>query len=272
MTKIIYQGMPGAYMHQASVIIEKDLNVWVDEMVGYDSFEKCWSNYEDDDIMVLAIENSYAGSIYENLYKFLKHDVKIIWEYNMEIDHCLCSIEEDISKITKVYSHFKALPQCYDYLKNKNITEQVIHPDTAWSALMLSETQEKWAAAICSTLAAEMYWLNILDERIQDQKGNTTRFIAIVPKKSNIEYSVPASKVSILFSAKDIPSSLYKCLWAFATNWVNLTKIESLPDIKNPFSYLFWLDFEWKLSDIEVKKSLEELDFFTTQVNILGEY
>ena len=272
MTKIIYQWVAGAYMHQAALSIEKDLNVSVKNMQGYDSFEECWSNYDKDDIMVLAIENSYAGSIYENLYKFLKHDVKIIWEYNMEINHCLCSKENNINQIKKVYSHFKALPQCYEYLKEKNIIEQEVYPDTAWAALMLSQSEEKWAAAICSKLAWEMYGLNILDENIQDQKGNTTRFIVIVPKESKITYWKGAWKVSILFAAKDIPSSLYKCLGAFATNWVNLSKIESLPDIRTPFSYLFWLDFEGKLSDTSVQKSLTELEFFTTQLQILGEY
>lgn len=272
MTKIIYQGEPWAYMHQASLQVEKDLNISVDEIIWLESFEQCWNTYTEDDIMVLAIENSYAGSIYENLYKFLDHDVKIIGEYNLEINHCLCSLEKNIEDVTKVYSHFKALPQCYRYLKDKWISNQEVHPDTAGSAKMISETQESWAASICSELAWNMYGLNILDKNIQDQKWNTTRFVVIVPKKSKVEYAPSANKVSILFEAKDIPSSLYKCLWAFATNWINLAKIESLPDIRNPFSYLFWLDFEWYLQDKRVIKALEELEFFTTRIHILGEY
>jgi len=270
--KIYYQWEPGAYMHQASIEVEKKLNIEIDEIIGLNSFEECWTKLSDNNILVLAIENSYAWSIYENLYKFQKLDAKIIWEYNMEIDHCICSTESELSKITKVYSHFKALPQCYNYFKKHNIKEQIIHPDTAGSAKMLSETKEKSAASICSTLAAEMYWLNILDRKIQDQKWNTTRFVIIVPNNSKIIYSKKVNKTSILFAAKDIPASLYKCLWAFATNNVNLTKIESLPNIKNPFSYLFWLDFEWNLEKKSVKKSLEELKFFTSDLKIIGEY
>jgi len=271
--KIYYQGEPGSYHHQASIEIAKNLSVKIDEMIWLESFEKCWNKiWEKDTILVLAIENSYAGTIYENLYKFNNLDVKIIWEYDLEINHCICSVETDLSKIKKVYSHFKALPQCYNYFKKHNIEEQIIVNDTAWAAILLSETKEAHAWAICSKLAWEMYWLNILDENIQDQKGNTTRFVVIVPKDSKIEYFKKINKVSILFEAKNIPASLYKCLWAFATNAVNLTKIESLPNIKNPFSYLFWLDFEWRVKNENVKKALEELDFFTSKIKIIWEY
>ena len=271
--KIYYQWEPGSYHHQASLEIEKKLSVKIDEMIGLDSFEKCWDKlWEKDTILVLATENSYAGTIYENLYKFNNLDAKIIGEYNLEINHAICSAETDLSKIKKVYSHFKALPQCYNYFKKHNIDEQIVVSDTAWAAIQLAETKEAWAWAICSKLAWEMYWLNILDEAIQDQKWNTTRFVVIVPKNSKIEYSKKINKVSILFEARNIPASLYKCLWAFATNNVNLTKIESLPNIKNPFSYLFWLDFEGNLWEKKVQNSLEELKFFTSNINIIGEY
>ena len=272
MTKIYYQWELGSYHYQASLEIEKNLNIKIDEMIWLDSFEKCWDKLWDDSILVLAIENSYAGTIYENLYNFDKLDVKVIWEINLPIEHCICSTETELNKIKKVYSHFKALPQCYNYLKKHNIKEQIIVDDTAWAAIQLSKTKEKQSAAICSTLAWKMYWLNILDESIQDQKGNTTRFVIIVPKKSKIEYLKKQNKVSVLFEAKNIPASLYKCLGAFATNNVNLSKIESLPNIKNPFSYLFWLDFEWKLEDKNVILSLEELKFFTSNINIIWEY
>jgi len=271
--KIYYQWEPGSYHHQASLEIEKNLSVKIDEMIGLDSFEKCWEKFwEKDAILVLATENSYAWTIYENLYKFNRLDAKIIGEINLSIDHALCSTETDIKKIKKVYSHFKAIPQCYHYLKDHWIKEQIVVSDTAGAAIQLSKTKEAGAAAICSKLAGEMYWLNILDEAIQDQKGNTTRFVIIVPKDSKIEYKIKQNKVSILFEARNIPASLYKCLGAFATNNVNLTKIESLPNIKNPFSYLFWLDFEWKLEDENVKSSLEELKFFTSKINIIWEY
>lgn len=272
MTNIYYQGEPWSYHYQVSLAVQKNLNIKVDEMIWFNNFEKCWDKLWDDSILVLAIENSSAGTIYENLYKFDKFDAKIIWEYNLSIDHCLCSMENDISKIKKVYSHFKALPQCYEYLKRKEIKQQEIFSDTAWAAKMLFEKKEAWSAAICSSFAWKMYWLNILEESIQDQDWNTTRFLVIVPKKSSIEYLDKKNKISILFEARDIPASLYKCLWAFATNNVNLTKIESLPNIKDPFSYFFWLGVDWKLKDENVIKSLDELKFFTSKIKVIWEY
>ncbi len=270
--KLYYQWEPGSYHHQVSQIIKDKLNVEITDFVWLDSFEKCWSKLDKNSILLLAIENSYAWTIYENLYKFNNLKAKIIWEYDLEINHTLCSLENDIKNVKKVYSHFKALPQCYNYLKEKNIKEQIIVSDTAWAAKQIAETKEKQTWAICSKFAWEMYGLNILDENIQDQKWNTTRFVIIVDKDSNIEYKDKKNKVSILFEARNIPASLYKCLWAFATNNINLVKIESLPNIKNPFSYLFWLDFEGKLEEERVKKALDELDFFTSSIKIIWEY
>lgn len=272
--KIYYQWEKGSYHHQVllQMIEFIDNNNTDIEIEGIDSFEKCWNKLWNDNLLLLAIENSSAGTIYENLYKFDIIDAKIIWERNLIIEHCLCSTETHIKNITKVYSHFKALPQCYNYLREKWIDEQIIVSDTAWAAMTLSKTQEQWSAAICSKLAGEMYWLNILDEWIQDQKGNTTRFVLIAPWSSHIKYKNNKNKISILFEAKNIPASLYKCLWAFATNDVNITKIESLPCLSNPFSYLFWLDFDWKLDNENVKKALTELEFFTSSIKIIGEY
>lgn len=281
--KIFYQWEAGSYHNQASLDIVKYLSTWNYKMTWYDNFEKCWDELnssidlwltwtKEESILILAIENSYAWSIYDNLYKFLKIDAKIIAEYNMWIDLSLCSLEKDISNVKRVYSHFKALPQCYDYFKKHNISDQIVYSDTAWAAKMISETKEKWAWALCSKLAWEMYGLNVLDDKVQDQKWNTTRFLVIAASDSKIEYKKNTWKISILFEARDLPASLYKCLWAFATNWLNLTKIESLPNIKNPFSYLFWLDFEWKLDSEDTKKSLEELSFFTKDIKILWEY
>jgi len=268
---IYYQWEPWAYMHQASIKVEKNLDKKIDKIIWLKSFEQCWEKL-DNHILVLAIENSYAGTIYENLYKFITREAKIIWEYNLSINHCICSNEKDLKDITKVYSHFKALPQCYTYFKKNNITDQRIHSDTAWAAKMLSKSKEKNAWAICSVLAAEMYWLNVLEKNIQDQKGNTTKFLVIISNKSDIKYNINYNQISILFEAKNIPSSLHKCLWVFSENNINLIKIESTPNFKNPFSYLFFITIEGNLEDIKVKKSLTELETFTNKIKILWEY
>lgn len=268
--KIYYQWQKWAYMHQASIEVAKNLSIEVDEIVWLDSFYDCWEKL-DNSILVLAIENSYAWSIHENLYNFLRYEAKIIWEYNLEINHALCSKEKNLKDIKLAYSHFKALPQCHNYLKKHNI-KWVIYKDTSAAAQMVAESKEKNIASISSRLACDMFWLNVIEESIQDQEWNKTRFIIIVKKDSKIKYKNKSNRISILFEARDIPASLYKCLWAFATNSINLSKIESMPSLKWPFSYYFWLDLEWNLKQESVKKALEELKFFTNDIKILWEY
>ena len=272
--KLIYQWVPWAYSNitclEASELIEWEITdiIWVDD------FFSLWESINDKNIWVIPIENSYAGNIHENLYNFLRYDFKIIWEINLEVHHCLLSKESDISDIKEVYSHSQALSQCHNFLKKNNI-KPIKFSDTAWAAEMIKKLDKSWIWAIASSLAWNIYWLNILEESIQDQKWNTTRFLIVAPNNSIITFKKDSKtiyKTSIIFELKNIPASLYKCLWAFATNNVNLTKIESLPSLKNPFTYLFWIDFEWSTKDIPVQKSLEELKFFTNYIKILWEY
>lgn len=168
------------------------INLWDISIEWRESFEKCWEELKWN-ILVLAIENSYAGTLYENLYKFLEYDAKIIGEYAFPIHHCLCSKETKKENIKKVYSHYKALPQCYKYLKKNNM-KGIIYSDTALSAKMVSESKESWIASISSSLACEMYGLNILEKNIEDQKWNTTRFLIIIPKESGIVYTKKPEK------------------------------------------------------------------------------
>lgn len=271
--KTYYQGNPWSYMHTASLEVAKKLNTDVNDFVWKADFQEVWNSLESEDaIAVLAVENSYMGSIYPNLHGFLKHEAKIIGDYDLAINHCLCSHHADISEITHAYSQLPALEQCHKYLKDKNISPKS-YGDTALSAKKIAESREVWGAAICSELAAEMYRLNILERNIQDHEGNTTRFAVIVPKNNTqLTYAKKTGKVSMLFEARNIPSSLYKCLGAFATNHINLTKLESIPSFKGNFSMMFWLDFEGSLQDENVKNALEELSFFTSEVRILWEY
>jgi len=269
--KLIYQWVPWAYSNIACFEAKEQLNEQITDMVWMPDFKSVWEQIDNNHIAILPVENSYAWNIHENLYNFLRYDYKIIWEINLQINHCLLSKENDISSIKKVYSHPQALDQCHNYLKNHWI-KPIVFWDTAWAAEMITDSNEEWVWAIASNLAWDIYWLNILDEKIQDQDWNTTKFFIIVPKESNIEINEKKWKTSIIFETKNIPAALYKCLGAFATNNVNLTKIESMPSLKWPFTYLFWMNFEWNLEDENVIKSLEELKFFTKQIKILWEY
>lgn len=269
---IYYPWFEWAYSHLASLKIQNRLNIKVKQIIWLKWFEEVWDAVWDWHIWVLPIENSYAWSVHQNFYNFLRYDYKIIWEIIIKIDHCLVSKNKSIKRIDKVYSHPQALAQCYNYLKKHNI-QWFPYQDTAWAAKMISEDDSivnVWA--ICSQFAWKLYWLNILEEKIQDQDGNSTRFVIVTKKWSKIKYQDLKNKTTVVFETKNIPASLYKCLWWFATNWINLTKIESLPSLKWHFTYLFWLEFEWNLHEDKVMKSLDELKFFTKYLKVLWTY
>ena len=271
---IYYQWEPGAYSNITTIQVAKEL--WVENdchIEWLETFESVWQRIADGHIGVLPIENSYAGPIHANLFAFSRFEASIIGTHNLEIDHCLLSLEDDISKVKTAISHPQALDQTYHYMKNNNITRENFY-DTAWAAKHISENNLRWYGSISSSLAAEIYGLNILDRAVQDQSGNTTRFLVVCLTKDIEKYSYKAkkNKVSLIFEAKHIPASLYKCLWAFATNNVNLTKIENLPAFGKPFSIQFWADIEWKLEDTNLQAALEELKHYTSDIRILGEY
>lgn len=269
--KIYYQGNPGSYMHIASRVIQKDLNVQIEAIEWKPDFRDVWESIGTENIAVLAIENSYMGSIHPNLHGFLKYDCKIVGQYDMYINHCLCSKETDIEKITKAYSQMPALEQCHKYLKTMNI-EPMVYSDTSLAAKHVSETQDSGKAAICSELAAEIYGLNILQKNIQDHSENTTRFAVIADKKLDIAYSEKENKISIMFEVEHIPSKLYECLGIFAKRSINLTKLESLPSFRGKFLFMFWMDIQGNLSDPNISSAFEELQEYVNELRIIGEY
>jgi prephenate dehydratase len=268
---IYYQGNPGSYMHSASLAIQPYLSQKPIEIIWKTVFKDVWEQIALGNIWVLAIENSYMGSIHPNLYGFLKYDCKIIGEYYGAIDHCLCSREDHKSKIKTVYSQSPALEQCYKYIHEFNMESRECS-DTALSAKIVAQSDEPWVAGICSELAAELYWLNILERKIQDQKNNTTRFALICNNNLDFQYTIASNKISLIFEAKNIPSSLYECLWCFANNDINLSKIESLPSYSESFSYHFWIDFSGNLAEKKVQNALSALKNLTTSLRIVWEY
>ena len=268
---IYYQGEPWAYSNEVSENIKDKLNIKINKISWLSNFSDVWEKIEEGNIWVLPVENSYAGSIHENIYKFLRYDYQIIWEYDLKINHYLLSKEKEIKNINKVYSHPQALNQCHNFLKKNHIIPEKKY-DTAWSAKIISTSNEKNVWAIASKLAWKIYNLNIIKDNIADQNWNTTKFFLISKKSNNINYCEKSKKISIIFEAKDIPASLHKCLWVFAINNINLTKIESMPSLKDPFTYMFFISFSWTLKDENIKKTLKKLEFFTKKIKILWEY
>jgi len=269
--KIYYQWIPGAYSHLASQNVKSELLLQDNSVIWVETFADVWKEIDKWNIGVLPVENSYAGPIHENLYGFLRYDARIFGEILLPIKHCLISKENNISDIKKVFSHPQALDQCFQFLKKNNI-EAVKYFDTASSVKMLSEKQVLGYWAIASKVSAEIYGLNIVQENIADQDWNTTRFFVVA--KSSLELNLRnfsySWKTSLLFQTRHIPSALYKCLWAFATEGINLTKIESMPSYQDPFSCYFWLDFEWSIDNDSVARAMKELQFFAKSVKALN--
>lgn len=273
---IYYQWFSWAYWHSSSIIAAKNLWFLEENIFWIDSFKKVFEKIDEGNIWVLPFENSYAWSIHENFYHAISWNYKIIWEIFLEINHNLLAKTDDISKIKKVYSHPQALMQTYDFCK-KHKFEQIPFSDTAWAAKYVLEKNDETIASISSSLAGEIYNLNNLESNIQDQDWNTTKFFVIVKNEESILQSLnyswmKSNKVSIIFKTKDTPSALYKCLWAFATRFINLVKIESIPAKQNRFEYIFWIDFEKSVDEKIILDALEELSFFSKDLKILWDY
>ncbi len=277
--KIFYQWVIGSYSHLVANILNNSMDEDVD-IEGKFSFKDIFEDIKNDNLWVIPIENGYAGSVIENFYNLSFYDVEIIGEYYKTINHHLLSVADSLDKVKYVYSHPQALMQCEWFLSRNNL-EAISVSDTATAAEYVSSQNNSSLAAISSSYCRDIYNLSSLAESIQDQQGNTTRFFVI--KKKNKEIALPQSyyekfssgskgKISLLFRTKHQPASLYKCLGCFATRDINLTKIESLSARDNPFSYMFWIDCEWSLDDQFVKWALEELDFFTSKLSVLGSY
>ena len=268
--KIFYQWIPWAYSHKVWLEVWKFYGIKEKDIVWKFSFKDMFDAIiKENWIWIVPIENSYAWSVHENFYHISSYDVKIIWEYYLPVKHCLLWITKDKKKIKKAYSHYQALMQCENYLLKNNI-DHIIFQDTASSAKYIKEKNDESLGSIASSFAAKIYGLNILEENINDQLDNTTRFLIVVPKDLKIKNYTNKWKMSIMFKLKDMPAVLYKCLGAFATRNINLTKIESLPAKDGQFNYMFWLDIDYANKDVE--DAINELDFFAKEIRILWKY
>ena len=223
--------------------------------------------------IVIPIENSLAGRVADIHYLLPKYKLQIHGEYFQEVQHnLLCKPDESISDIKFVRSHAQAIGQCQNIIIKKKF-KPIISADTAGSAKDLAEGKDKNIAAIASELSAKIYNLKILEKNIEDEKGNVTRFLIMGKNIEQPEFKKDKKFItSCIFRVKSEPSALYKCLGGFATNLVNLTKLESF-SVKNTFDQAnFYLDLEGHLEQPGVKKAIEELGFHTVTLQILGVY
>ena len=268
--KIAIQGELGAYSHIAAENLYKGA-----EIKTCSTFEETFKQaYNDPQFkIVIPIENSLAGRVADIHYLLPKYKLQIHGEYFQMVEHnLLCKPDAKIEDIKFVRSHAQAIGQCQNII-NKRKFKSIISADTAGSAKDLAEGKDKSIAAIASELSAKIYNLKILEKNIEDEKGNVTRFLVMGKTIEQPEFSKNKKYItSCIFRVKSEPSALYKCLGGFATNQVNLTKLESF-SVKNTFEQAnFYLDLEGHLEQPEVKKALEELGFHTETLDILGVY
>jgi len=264
--RVAFQGEPGAYSEQA--VFNYFGNV---ETLPCESFDVVFDSVTNDscDAGLIPVENSLAGSIHQNYDLLLRHDLHIVGEYLLRVQHCLIALpgvkKEDIKK---AISHPQALGQCAAYLRNLGIKPETVY-DTAGSVKMLKASGERTTAAIASRRAAELHEMQILEEGIEDNAENYTRFLAI--SKTAVKPDGEA-KTSIVFTLKNQPGSLFKAMSVFALRDIDLTKIESRPLQGTPWDYLFYIDFIGAAHQETVRKALDHLSEYALMLRVLGSY
>ena len=264
--KIAFQGEAGAYSEQA--VFNYFGQVDTQPCESFDAVFDAVVSKESESALV-PIENSLAGSIHQNYDLLLRHNLHIVGEYFLRVQHCLIALS-DVKKedIKKAISHPQALGQCAGYLRSHGIKAEQVY-DTAGSVKMLKESGARDTAAIASRRAAELYGMQILEEGIEDNTENFTRFLAI-----RHEPKIPEgeSKTSIVFTLKHVPGALFKALSVFALRDIDLTKIESRPLQGKPWEYLFYIDFIGATHEEITKRALDHLGEYAVMLRVLGSY
>lgn len=267
---VCYQGVEGAYSQQAMyAFFDKSfksafhVDKWKNAMDAISSGEA--------DYAVLPIENSSAGSIAENFDLLSEYNVSIIGEQILKVDHALLGVRgAKISDIKHVYSHPQAIMQCDEYIRTKHMDwdANALH-NTAVAAMKVRDDGDISKAAIGSKLNAEIYGLDILEEQIQDNKNNETRFIIVSSEK---KFKRDANKISVCLEISNDTGSLYKTLSHFIFNNININRIESRPIKDVNWQYRFFIDIDGNLLDESVNNALVGLNEECAVLRILGNY
>ncbi len=268
--KTAFQGEMGAYSHLACEKLFPGSSI-----KAFATFEETFKVAHQDENykIIIPIENSLAGRVADIHYLLPKYKLQIYAEHFQSVEHNLLVKEDaELKDIKYIRSHAQAIDQCQKIIQ-KHKFQTIISADTAGSAKELSKGRDKSIGAIASMLSAKIYKLKVLMKNIEDESNNVTRFLIMGKNIHQPTYEKNKKYItSCIFRLKSIPAALYKCLGGFATNQVNLTKLESF-SVKNTFDQTnFYLDLEGHIEEIQVQKALEELGFHTENLNILGVY
>ena len=266
---VSFQGALGAYSHRAAVAVFPDCEVvpspsFDDAMVAVSQGEA--------DCAVIPIENSTAGRVADIHMLLPGSGLSIIGEYFLPIHHCLLVVPGAVeADLTTAVSHVQALGQCRLTLKAMGLKAQPFS-DTAGAARYVAEHGDKTMAAIGSDLAAEVHGLEILKRDIHDRAENTTRFV-VLAREALIPTSFEGPALtSFTFETRNVPAALFKALGCFATNGVNMTKLESYYEGDSFQASEFYVDIEGRPTDSAVAEALRELEFQAKRIRMLGTY
>lgn len=266
--RVVYQGVEGAYSHEATRKYFGDgvdayhVKTWEDAMIEVETGKA--------DYGVIPIENSSAGAVSDNYDLLVRHKNVIVAEISLPVNHALLGLPgASLEDIQVVYSHPQALMQCSQYLNAHPEWKQISVENTAVSAKKIIEEKDCHKAAVASETAGKLYGLSILAPSINHNKNNATRFLILA--KENI-YTRDAKRVSICFELPHKIGSLYNMLGNFIYCGVNMVMIESRPILERNWEYRFFVDIEGNLGDHAVQNALRSISEEALHVRILGNY
>lgn len=273
MKRIAIQGITGSFHDIAAHQYFKGEQI---QLICCSTFEQVYEAVRQDPtvIAMAAIENTIAGSLLHNYELLRDSGTTVVGEHKLHITHCICCLpEDDWSTITEVHSHPVALMQTRHYLEQHPRLRNVEAEDTAGSAKMIAEGQHRGWAAICHADAARMYGLKVLEDGIEDNKHNYTRFLVCsAPQKADLLRPITeANKSSVVFSLPHEEGSLSAVLAILSFYKINLTKIQSLPIIGCEWEYLFYVDVVFT-SLVRYRQAIDAIIPLTKEFKILGEY
>ncbi|MGE8943739.1 prephenate dehydratase [Leptospira interrogans] len=267
--RVSYQGEPGANSHLACLEVFPDC-----DPVACPTFEDALASVKSGDThyAMIPIENSVAGRVADIHHLLPNAQLYIVGEHFLRVRHQLMARPgASLESIKTVMSHTQALGQCRNTLRRLGL-RPVPEADTAGSARLVSEHEDLTQAAIASTLAAEIYGLNILKSDIEDEAHNTTRFVILAAEPDDAEPGKGPFVTTFLFRVRNVPAALYKAMGGFATNGVNMTKLESYQVNGAFIATMFYADIDGHPADESVRLAMEELSFFSSELHVLGTY
>ena len=267
--KIAFQGELGAYGHQACVEARPDF-----DPLPCDTFEDAMEAVRSGaaDLGMIAVENSTYGRVADVHSLLPKSGLHIVDEAFVRVHVNLLGVKgAALSDIKEAHGHVVILPQCAGFLKNHNITGKV-STDNARASREVAEAKDVTKAALASELAAEIYGLDIVARHIEDHSRNTTRFIIMSREPDTTRRGTNGMMMSFVFRVRNIPAALYKAMGGFATNGVNMTKLESYMVDGEFTATEFYAEIEGHPDDENVRLAMEELDYFTDHVRLIGTF